>query len=221
MMSVRVNLLQPDERRLYSAVGRGFMVKLAAGAAGALTLLFAVLFLSNMRTVVGGLSSARSQWQDIEAAYDKAVLVKQDLDQHILLDRELQGWSDSRVKWLGPLHELQDLVPDNVQLTSLRVSSQIVVEKAERKPGVEGAGKEKPPDKVARVFDVRLDGKAYGARADEVVTRFVDDLRRAPSMEPWLSTLGLQGLQRAAHSTAADDEWIFRIEAKSTPRILQ
>ena len=217
-MSVRVNLLRPDERHLYSAVGRTFMIKLAAGAAGALALLFVVLALYNLRVVVGGLASARAQWGKIEGPHAEALLVKEDLDHHLSLERELNGWSESRVAWLDPLLELQQLVPTNVQLTALNVSSKVILQPAERVPGVKANDGEDPPDEAARIFFVRVDGKAFGDMADHVVTRFVDDLRRAPTMKPWLRSLGLQGLE---NTRGVGDEWIFRVEAESFPRILE
>jgi hypothetical protein len=218
-MSVRVNLLQPEERHLYSAVGRTFIVKVAVVAAAAVAALFIVLAGYNLRTVVGGLGAAKDRWAEIEQPYAHVVQIRDELDQHTALEDELVGWAEGRVDWLGPLEELQALAPTNVQLTSLNVSSRLLTLEEERRPGAKKGVK--PPERLARVFSVRLDGKAFGGMADGVVTRFVDELRRAPTMEPWLESLGLQGLQRAAQRNAEGDEWIFRIEAESSPRILQ
>lgn len=220
-MSVRVNLLLPDERHLYTAVGRPFMIKLAVGAGGSLLLIFCALALFNLHTVVGGLGSAKDRWSEIEEAHGKALLVKKEVDEYAGLESELDGWSNSRVDWLDPLKELQYMVPTNVQLTALNVSSRTT---AIRGKPVPGANKEKgsaPPSQMARVFSVRLDGKARGSMADQVVTRFVDELRQAPTMKPWLKSLGLQGLQRAASRGSDSDEWIFRIEAESSERIMK
>lgn len=224
-MSVRVDLLRPEERQLYSAVGRSFIIKVAAMSTAALLAFFTALALYNVHSVVGSLGSAREQWGELEGPHAKVMVVKDELDEHRNLEHELSMWSDSRVDWLGPLQELQTMVPTNIQLTALNVSSKMIRIKGKRKPGaalVEGK-KEEPPDQTARVFHIRLDGKAFGEMADHVVTRFVDDLQHAPTMETWLDTLGLQGLQRGGDQAMAETEapWIFRVEAESEPRILR
>ena len=115
-MSTRVNLLLADELRQHSSVSRESLVRF--GGIGAGLVAVAILGWMVWRYLDTGRLHrvATAEWAAIEADYEKAKAVQDELNVNRRYLDELEAWSDARARWFDPLSELRAIVPDNMQL---------------------------------------------------------------------------------------------------------
>jgi hypothetical protein len=214
-MSVRVNLLRPEEIRHPGAIEKANLIRLGVVLGLSAVVVAGVWGVFQYQAVVRGHARVKAGWAAIEPEY---LRVKQVLDAHNsnrkYLD-ELNGWSTSRIDWTEPFEELQRLVPANIQLTRMSVLGEIAI--SEAKP----ATKENPGT-PARRYQWKLEGRALGEMSDQDVIQFVDALRRGESFQDWLASVKLQGLQRTqSRPDQETDERAFRVDASSHERLIQ
>jgi len=217
--TVRVNLLKPAECRHQGVVSKEFAIKVSVWGGGALLSLLLVIGLFNSQAAKRQLAASKSAWAEMEPRYERVLLMQSELSARRTIQKHLKGWSESRVNWNEKLTMLGSLVPLDVQLTKLVVRGEFVEEIHEGLPDKDGVRK-KTVD-YCRQFAVRMDGKAGGDRADEVVVQFVNMLRSAPSFEGTLESVKLQGLQRTTTHDGEDATVrVFGIEGLSPMRKL-
>ena len=214
-MSVRVNLLRPEEIRHQGAIEKAGLIRagVVLGLSAAVVLVVWAVF--QYRAVVGGHAHVKAGWAAIESEYKRVKTVQDAHDANQALLDELHSWTVSRINWTEPFEELQALVPGNIQLTRMSVAGDIMISEAEP------ATKENPGT-PARRFQWRLEGKALGEMSDQDVIRFVDALRRGDSYQDWLASLKLQGMQRTLSRTDEEsNERTFRVDASSHERLIK
>lgn len=220
-MSVRVNLLRPDEIRYTGAVSKGAAIRWGGITMAVLAAAGVAWLIVSVRGTLHGLRRAQSRWGALEASYGKVREVqKQHLGNRGFLD-ELNGWGASRVEWEEALDDVQGMIPANIQLHSLSVEGDMLLIEPEKKPDEEN----EDPGTPARTYKIRVQGVAHGALSDKDVIQFVDRLRSAEGMKSWLAIMKLQGLQRMATrgvpSEEEEERRTFVVDASSAERLMQ
>lgn len=213
-MSVRVDLLKPEEYRYQGAVSREFAIRVSIVGGSCLLLLLGLIALVNGRVVRQQLASAKAAWERVEPRYKSVSAVQMSLAETSVLRTELEGWGRSRIVWHTQMQDLQRIVPANVQLTELSVKSSyhMLME--------EGAAEEAAAT-PARQFKLLLEGVTTGDQADKVVVNFVDALRADPTLKESLESIKLQGLQQRGQTQEEAMDRVFGIEATSRLRELK
>jgi hypothetical protein len=218
MMIARVNLLRPDEMRYQGPVSREFIRQAAVGGVCALLLLMVVLSVFRHRSIRHNLVLLQESWSEMSPRYEQVRSMQAALGSLQQVEAELQAWNASRIEWGTLLTDLQQIVPAEIQLTRLSVRGETGLLETPASTGSPKAGA--PPPLLARRFNFRIDGRAPGAMAEEVVVRFARTMRDTPAFKEVLDTVRLQGLQRAAGSREEPDR-LFGIEGTSRPRVMQ
>jgi len=218
-MSVRVNLLRPEEIKQQNSVNREAMLRMAGMVGGAAVAAAAIFLFFQYRSVIGGYSRAQAEFAEIETDYNRVKGMQESSTLNHQYVTELQSWTSSRVRWDDSLLAIQTLVPSNIQLTRMSLHGEIKLSSA-------GPPKDGEPGTPVRLFSLRLEGKAQGNLSDQDVIRFVDGIRGDDSLQSWLSSVKLQGLQRSAYggtgvSEDGQAERTFRLDATSGERVMK
>jgi Tfp pilus assembly protein PilN len=218
-MSVRVNLLKPQEVQQQSAVSRDLLVRgatfLGTGAA-VLGIAFMVLQYRETGSTHRRLKAA---WADMETEYKAVKEIADKQAANMGYVAELESWSHSRLEWEAPLNALQELVPDNLQLTRLAIASDVVISKAEPTT-------DKYVGTPARTYTMQVEGRAVGALSDQDVIAFVEGLQKSLAISPWLDSVRLQGMQRVSSQggeggEGGEEARLFRVNAASQERLMK
>jgi len=202
-MSIRVNLLLESEMRRVGIANRQSVIRVSCVAAAAMVVAVAVLVISGRIGLHADLSRLRSLWENNEPGYEEIQKLQSRLESSRKLIAELAGWEESRIKWRQPLTELQTVVPPSIQLTKLNiVGSTYSSETSGKKAGAS----------VMRSFKLTLDGRIAGEMGDEVVVRFLEDLRRTKAFRDLLVSVKLQKLQRDRLGAGPEAVRVFSLE---------
>ena len=216
-MSVRVNLLRPEEIRCQVVGAKKTFLAVAGIVAGALLVVGLAWSIVNVNNVLHGRAKVKQQRALLQGTYEEAKLVKQQhlKNQHYL--NELKGWNNSRIEWSGAMDDIQELIPANIQINRLSVVGDIRISEAE-------PATDEEQGTLARQFHIRLEGTAEGAFSDKDVIVFVDKLRVADGVQPWLASMKLQGLQvvqREIGDEKKTEQRSFQADAISVERLMK
>lgn len=217
-MSVRVNLLRPEEIRQQTSVSRESLMRVGVVSATSIAVAGLVWGVFQYRSVRHGHAEAKERWAAIESTYEQVKTIHSaHMTNQKYLD-ELQGWSTSRLSWTDPLTQLQEFVPGNIQLTRLTVQGEIRLQQSATKKK-----KKDEPGMPVRCYSVRLEGRAIGDMSDQDVIHFVDELRGASMFRDWLASVKLQSLERSRSRDPEEpsEERTFRVDASSVERMIK
>ena len=213
-MSVRVNLLKPEELRQQNSVNREAVVRMATmvgAAAAAAAVIFGVL---QYRGVIQGNSRAKAEFATIGEMYEQVKGMRDTSNFNARYVGELTGWSNARFERKAMFQALRTLVPENIQVTRLVISGDIHISALE-------PGDEETPGTPGRGMTMRIEGVAKGELSDQDVIQFVDRIRTEPRFAPWLGSVKLQGLQRSTHGVEGEPERTFRLDAAAKERLIK
>jgi hypothetical protein len=218
-MSVRVNLLRPEEIKQANSVNREAMLRMAGMVGGAAVAAAVIFLFFQYRSVIGGYARAQGEFAEIETEYNRVKGMQESSALNHRYVTELKSWTSSRVRWDESLFAIQGLVPSNIQLTRMSLNGEIKLS------NVAPANKDDPVI-PARFFALRLEGKAQGNLSDQDVIRFVDGIRSDESLQSWLSNVKLQGLHRSTDGGTGftedgQAERTFRLDATSGERVMR
>lgn len=214
-MSVRVNLMVPEEFRASSAITTSVSPRVLAITGGAVVATLLALGTVHFRMVGNGLKLAQARYATVEPRYKEAMRIQADRNHNHDIMKEMDGWAASGVAWREPLRILGGLVPDSVQFTRLTLDSSIEKPRPSRPTDAE---KQPPPPPPVRRYTIRIDGAASGELSDQTVVDFVKTLRESPAFLDWIESVQLQGLQRAVAQNAGPDDRVFRIDLRTYAR---
>ncbi len=225
-MSLRVNLLKPEELRYQGPVSRQFIITLVGSALALIFVLGILVTIQRQYALSKNLSWAREEWIKVEPRYKKDQAEQQKMFDNEALLKELNLWGSTRLQWGSLLVELQAIVPPTIQLTRMAVRSEWVFKKppaaaAAAEPAPEAAKGENatataepppaPAATPARKVEVTLEGRAAGELADEVVVQFVKSFRDAPAYQPLFEAVKLQRMLRDTAGKDTEDKLADRI----------
>ncbi len=163
-MNLRVDLILESERRSGSRVSLALVGRVAAVAVPALAALWVVSMIVQYQRVQGELRHAERTWSRMQAEYDAAVALRTNLVERRALLSEIEGWRRARVDWHAQFEALRRGVPDQVQITDLRMDSLI----------------QAASNRTVRQAKLQLSGKTGGPEADAHVAGLLSELQQNP-----------------------------------------
>ena len=222
-MSIRVNLIKPEEARRQSVVGVKFMIRVSVTTAVVVLAIVGYLSFIKYQTGKKDLEALRNIWEVREPMFKKALKMKEDLATEKRFQQELRGWQSSRIEWKPLLIELRKICPPSVQLRRLGIRGDLFIK---MQPVAEaGEGGEAPvavapsAGQALRWYTISMDGKASGAMAEDVVVQFVRTFGSDPLFKPLFETPPqLNSLQRDASQGGEQPNRIFTIEGITKKR---
>jgi hypothetical protein len=221
-MSIRVNLLRPEEARRQGVVGVKFVINVSVATALAITSIIGGLAFIRYETAKNDLEAARGIWAIREPMYNKVLKMKEDLATEKKFQQELRGWQASRVEWKPLLIELRKICPPTVQLRRLAIRGELFIK---QKPAVTPVDAEaEGPVAVSlgvamRWYTITMDGKAAGAMAEDVVVQFVRTFGNDALFKPLFeSPPKLNSLQRDNAQGVSVPIRTFTIEGSTQKR---
>jgi hypothetical protein len=227
-MSIRVNLLKPEEARRQGVVGIKFLVFVGVGTVAAILLIVGGLAYIRYETGKNDLAAAQNIWEIREPMYNKVLKMKADLATEKSFQQELRGWQSSRIEWKPLLIEVRKICPPTVQLRRLGIRGDLFVKQAAVvipvDTGVEDPAKAAraaaPSAGLAmRFYTITMDGKAAGAMAEDTVVQFVRTFGNDPLFKPLFEAPPkLNSLQREATQVGAQPIRTFTIEGTTQKR---
>ena len=168
-MNLRVNLIDEHEIRDCSVITTRFLVRLLAGLVVAVILtVLGWAFVTSQRNAAA-LKEETWKWGRIEADFKRAQALAARRQAIERVAADMDGWQKARHSWRDELTAVASIIPESLQLTDLRVTSEISVPPA--------AEPEKPPELSA---SLRLIGKTSSLTAEADVARLLDAFSEHP-----------------------------------------
>jgi hypothetical protein len=184
-MNLRVNLIYELECRDCSVITARFLVCLLGGLFVAVILIvLGVTFAASQRNAAA-LKEETWKWGRIEADFKRAQALATRRQAIECVASDLDGWRNARHSWRDELTAIASSIPENMQLTELRMTSEIsVLPAAESVAAPKAASKAapkaapaKPPELSA---SLRLIGKTSSPTAEADVARLRDVFSEHP-----------------------------------------
>jgi hypothetical protein len=188
-MNLRVNLIDEHEIRDCSVITTRFLVRLLAGLGVAVILtVLGWAFVTAQRNAAA-LKEETWKWGRIAAEFKRAQALAARRQAIECVAADLDGWRNARHSWRDQLTALAAVMPESLQLTDLRMTSEIGVPPAAES----GAGAAKPPELSA---SLRLVGKTSSPTAEADVARLRDVFSAPPFTNTVSSAVIPQGAFR-------------------------
>jgi hypothetical protein len=176
-MNLRVNLIDDHERRDCSVITARFLVCLLGGLVVAVILIvLGVTFAASQRNAAA-LKEETWKWGRIEADFKRAQALATRRQAIECVASDLDGWRNARHSWRDELTAIASSIPENMQLTELRMTSEISVLPAAAPAAAPKVTPAKPPELSA---SLRLIGKTSSPTAEADVARLRDVFSEHP-----------------------------------------
>jgi hypothetical protein len=170
-MNLRVNLIYEHERRDCSVITARFLVCLLGCLVVAVILVVLGLAFATSQRNAAALKEETWKWGRIEAEFKRAQALA---TRRLAIERvvsDLDGWRNARHCWRDELTAIASSIPENMQLTELRMTSEISVLPVAAPVAAPAAAPAKPPELSA---SLRLIGKTSSPTAEADVARLRD-----------------------------------------------
>lgn len=221
-MSLRVDLMLPEELRYQGAVSKRFIAASGGVIVFCVLLLWVATSWIQRSSLNNEVAQLEAEWGNLEPRYNVA---KTKLADHTLIqsfDNELKQWNTTRVEWAPLFDELNTMVPESIQLTRLNFRSEwsIITQPAPPQDDPDKPPKPAPPGVPARRVYLTLSGRAAGDAGSDDAVRMVQAIKNSGGYSAVFETIKLQSLLRDAQQGDAADR-TFSIEAVGLMRKLQ
>lgn len=204
-MNLRVDLILPSEQRSASLFNPRVAVRLAGILIPAGLLALLAYGVGHMMLVKGQLAAMEQQWSFVKPRKEEAIRLTQQLNANRAMRDELAGWRATHVDWHRQLAVVHRHVPSSVQLTSLNLSQVL----------------QTTNNVLARVFNLRIQGKAVGARADGDVDALKDGLRTDAALTNVHGRAEITMFAADASRDARPEDRVFQIDCRYEPRLFK
>jgi hypothetical protein len=192
-MNLRVNLIYEHERRDCSVITARFLVCLLGCLVVAVILVVLGLAFATSQRNAAALKEETWKWGRIEAEFKRAQALA---TRRLAIERvvsDLDGWRNARHCWRDELTAIASSIPENMQLTELRMTSEISVLTVAAPAATPAAAPAKPPELSA---SLRLIGKTSSPTAEADVARLRDVFSEHPFSNTISSAVIPQGAFR-------------------------
>jgi hypothetical protein len=204
-----VDLLLDDERRSASTVNVGMVLRLGAFAAVAAIVLAVMLLFIASRDVELKVSEARAKWERLKPKHVELLALRASLNELRASSRQIEACRRSRLALGAELAQLQLGVPEEIQLTALRINQFV--------------GNQKAGASATRGYEMRFSGKVTGANPKECVDELIKYLS-SPAYTGRVESVTVpnNGFRKetvrlsAAGETRTD--WFFELVCRYRPR---
>jgi hypothetical protein len=182
----RVNLLNKSEQRYQGAVSRRFLlVSLVVTPIVVIAMLSGVKLIQ-YTTVQSDLKSSREIWAELEPRLALYLDEQRGLNTNRQVFELIDGWKAAKFSPTAVLEEIQQRMPENIQLVRLSIKSKEQVAFAESS------------DDVVLTFRLLLQGLSHGDYAEEVVIALNKDLQAAPVLSSTFESITLLSMPKRA-----------------------
>jgi hypothetical protein len=180
-MNLRVNLIYENERRDCSVITTRFLVCLLGGLFVAVILIVLGLTFAGSQRNAAALKEETWKWGRIEADFKRAQALATRRQAIECVASDLDGWRNARHSWRDELTAIASSIPENMQLTELRMTSEIsVLPAAESVAAPKAAPKAAPAKPPELSASLRLIGKTSSPTAEADVARLRDVFSEHP-----------------------------------------
>ncbi len=160
----RVNLLKKSEKRYQGTVSRRFTL-----VSMVVTPVLLIAILGGVKLIqYGGVQSSLRSSQKIWDSLEPRLALAQEQQRGLKANREaialINGWKDSQVSMEGLLLDIQNVIPENIQLMRVSIRSEV-------KTSVYRNG-----DELGLDYRLALQGVSQGAQAENSVISLRKDL---------------------------------------------
>ena len=206
-MSLHVDLMLPDERRVVTPTRPKTLLQIALGTLIVLALLGGVLSLQSYRVRYNERQIAKERWAKMESRQKEAAQMGKDLAVCRGIYGELQGWRGTRLPVAEWLERLAALCPPIVQLTDLRLTETAVL----------GGPKNLP----CRRFELHLTGRTGGPQADRNVRLLQAIFTNQPPFSNAVESVAIPEGTFRQDSAAIEDKSarVFELVIRCAPRV--
>jgi len=205
-VTYHVDLLFEYERRSASPINAGLVMRMGSVLAVGVVLLATLFLFFTNRDLQSKIAQVDARWEHYRPEYEALQKLRGNLNETRASMRQLQACRRTRLEWGKELDFLQRGVPENVQLTALRVNQFV------------GS---RPGTGTFRSYELRLTGKIVGENAKEDVDALIAYLSSPVCQERIDSvTVPTGGFRRESVRTAGGVRtvWYFELICRYRPR---
>jgi hypothetical protein len=180
----RVNLLKKSERRYQGAVSRRFML-----VSIVVTPILFIAVLSGVKLIqYGGIRAELAAGREIWRGLEGRLAVAQEQQRGLKTNREaialLDGWKASQVPMQGLLLDIQQVIPENVQLTRISVRGQ------------SGTSLYRTAEDLGLKYRLTVQGISQGSEAEDSVIQLRKDLLSGGNMASIFDSVNLISMRK-------------------------
>lgn len=201
-MNLRVDLILPSEQRSASSLNPRSLIRIGSILIPCALLAWLAYGLAVMALVRNQFNVLEEQWLYVEPQKAEAIRLSQLLNTNRKLNDELMGWKSAHINWHETLAVLPRRVPATMQIQSVSAGQVLQVE----------------ANVLARVFTLRIHGRATGARADQDVDELRDGLRREQTLADVVQSVEVGQFAADTSKSAQPEDRVFRLDCVYKPR---
>ncbi|MBN1558329.1 MAG: hypothetical protein JW951_09310 [Lentisphaerae bacterium] len=205
-MNLRVDLMEPDERRSASLINLKSLIRIAWFAVPAIVILLIAVFIINTTRISSELALLEREWEAAKPRRAEASALRSELAVNRNIVAELAGWTNSRIAWHSQLSGLMTAVPPTIQLRALRVDQRLQL-----------LDKEGP----ARFFSMALDGRSVGDTAEQSVQLLRRRLTEIPVFTGKVQTVTVAKFGADPAPGADRTDRTFTLQCAYLPRLFE
>ncbi|NCC52117.1 MAG: hypothetical protein EOM20_12990 [Spartobacteria bacterium] len=187
-MSLRINLLQDEEIRHAGMLGEAFLLRIVVIVVVCLLGLGIALSMLHANSIRREMDGLQRLYQQKDPIYQEVRAMQADIAENEGIRSEMEGWRTSSPDWGAYLMDVQKLVPDSIQMVRLSLRGEINMPRTK--------GSTSKAVLPYREYRMTVDGISQGELADEVVIKFVRDLKEAPGLSEFLDAVTLQRIEK-------------------------
>jgi len=199
-MSLRVDLIYPNEQRSGGIVTLKSIVRVAAIIVPSIIALIIAWVVVNMMLAQSALNVLESRWASSEKRQKVAMQLAADLGRNRRILEQLNGWKGATRNWNKDLVAIIELTPKAIQLTSLDVT--IIEPKTRDNPNIE----------PGRSFVMRITGRTSDAEAKQAIETLRNGLEQHPHFKTFVDTVEVTHYGADESDGAGPMDRVFEIE---------
>lgn len=199
-MNLHVDLIFETEQRSASVVNAKGLIRIVSIVIPLIVIVIISVFTANMMSIKSNLKALEADFADKDPKKEAAIAYRAELVKNRQVLEELEGWRLTRVNWAAQLERIAVNIPDDIQLTVLRISS--VTEPVSAVP--------------ARNFSLLMKGKTFGEKAKANV-ELLGELHKNAAFTNLMKEAKVADYKRNEDPVARDGEMLFQVEAVYKP----
>ena len=206
-MSLHVDLLLPDERRVATPIHPKTLLQIVLVALIVIALFGGASALKSYRVRYNERQIAMARWAKMDVLQKEAAQMGKDLAVCRGIYGELQGWRGTRLPVAEWLERLAVLCPPTVQITDLRMTETAVL----------GGPKNVP----CRRFELRLAGRTGGSQPDRNVRSLQAIFTNQPPFSNAVESVAIPegSFRQDPAAGALKSDRVFELVIRCAPRV--
>lgn len=207
-MNFRVDLILAEEQRSASLLNPKSITRIVSIVVPVAIGLLIAKFAFGVITEGNRAADREQKWKLTEPRSAKAAQVKMALNSNLDMVDEFAGWRETHLNWHEHLAALQQMVPANIQLTSLSIQQSLLSDPV-----------------PSRAFQILIAGRSSGDPNGVRLSQFVADFERVQPLQEAVK----KDTAKVANGTftqdpspqAQKDDRVFRIECSYKERVFK